>query len=101
MLITIMTMTMRKDRTMTEVELIRAAFQRNYVEMLEARLKQDDLESVGDGWIIDGNLLGSIDQQAASLVRQSFRGDSALEQALEQPDCYEGIDYQSIIQRKL
>nr|WP_294522634.1 hypothetical protein [uncultured Rhodopila sp.] len=80
-------------------EQIRAEFQRDYTEQLEARLKQEDIVSVGDGYIIEGWLLDSIDLAAASAVRQSFRNPGAVVEALEIPDCYEGIDYQKIIQK--
>jgi len=83
---------------------IRTFFQQSYKTELLARLKEKaqdgELDSVIDGDCIDGGLLSGVDETANSETKSEFgwREDSAeIAEALEQPECYEGIDYAAII----
>ena len=85
---------------------IRAFWQEAYVDELTERLllaaENGTLDSVLDGDTIDGSLLNSVDQNAFNATGQRWTYESESEDmqiALEQPECYEGIDFLAIIEK--
>jgi hypothetical protein len=90
---------------MATVTEIRAFYQKSYVEELTARLKEKaedgELGDVLEGEGIEGGLLGGVDETAANETKSEYgwRSSTAeMEEALEQPECYDGIDFKHAIE---
>jgi hypothetical protein len=90
---------------MATVTEIRAFYQKSYVEELTARLREKaeegELSDVLEGEGINGGILGGVDETAANETKNEYGWKStsvSIEEALGQPECYDGIDFAAIIE---
>lgn len=81
---------------------IRAFFQQSYLTELKSRLREAAEEGELESTLEDmGSLMNGVDEIANRDTKDEFgwRSENAeMDEALEQPECYEGIDFTAIIE---
>ena len=94
-------MTATNSQTVTE---IRNFFQKVYTseltDLLRQKAEDGELESILDGDTIEGYILSGIDEAANTRTKDEFgwsEDNADVAEALEQPECYEGIDFLKIV----